>query len=275
MEMTTLAKISIILSGIIGFLVIIDCFRFKEKVNAYIRYGLLFGFLFVSLDVVIMLLFIPNLTSLIQPFHLFLIEFLSFVRMIIYVCMGMYCCATLGLRDIPLTKMLFKERRIPDKTKIIRALKIVVITAVVVSVYSAILFLITTPRVPLRIRQLSDVLEARQLMVTHPSLLMGIIVVVIAFMEEIIFRLGFQNYLAMKLNLKGQKYWVAIVFTSILWTLGHASVMEPEWVKMAQIFPVGIVLGFLFRRYGTEVCVLTHGLLNVILMIMGPHLIHM
>ncbi|WP_432667392.1 CPBP family intramembrane glutamic endopeptidase [Wukongibacter baidiensis] len=96
----------------------------------------------------------------------------------------------------------------------------------------------------------------------------GIMVFVIALNEEIMFRLGIQNFLAVKFKLQDNKYWIAIVLTSILWSIGHANTLSPEWVKFAQVFPIGIALGFLFRRFGLESTMIVHGVLNVVMMML-------
>ena len=81
---------------------------------------------------------------------------------------------------------------------------------------------------------------------------------------------GIQSFLAHYLKWQGNRYWAAIALTSLLWTLGHAGMLDPGWVKLAQIFPVGLMLGWLFRRHGVEACMLTHGLFNVTMIGLSP-----
>ncbi|MEW6532016.1 MAG: CPBP family intramembrane glutamic endopeptidase [Thermodesulfobacteriota bacterium] len=129
--------------------------------------------------------------------------------------------------------------------------------------YSVVLFLLTTP-------QLSEIWQKE---VVPPSAgienAMTIQVILVALQsavaEEVIFRLGIQSFLAKYLKLKGQRYWIAILITSVLWTLAHAGGLEPAWVKLAQIFPIGLMLGWLFRKYGAESTILAHGLFNIVL----------
>jgi membrane protease YdiL (CAAX protease family) len=102
------------------------------------------------------------------------------------------------------------------------------------------------------------------------SLLSLLIVLEFAFAEEITFRLGIQNYLAKQLNWQGKEYWIAIVLTAALWTLGHTGIMEPGWVKLLQVFPIGLALGWLFRKVGTEGCILAHALFNVGMSVLTP-----
>ena len=86
----------------------------------------------------------------------------------------------------------------------------------------------------------------------------------VAIGEELVFRLGIQNFLATACNWWGRRYWLAIVATSAIWTLGHAGTLDPDWVKFLQIFPVGIALGWLFRKHGIESCIAVHVLFNVL-----------
>jgi membrane protease YdiL (CAAX protease family) len=124
--------------------------------------------------------------------------------------------------------------------------------------YSAVLFLIAHPQIGLFARDLvsSDV------QVLTPLTL--VIILEFAFAEELIFRLGIQNYLGAKLINKRYGYAGAIVLTAALWTLGHVGSLDPDWVKLAQVFPLGLALGWLYRKYGIESTILVHGLFNVV-----------
>ena len=85
-----------------------------------------------------------------------------------------------------------------------------------------------------------------------------------AFVEELLFRLGIQNYLGAKLIKKRYGYAIAIVVTAALWTMAHAGSLTPAWVKLAQIFPLGLALGWLYRRQGTESAIMAHALFNLV-----------
>jgi membrane protease YdiL (CAAX protease family) len=107
-----------------------------------------------------------------------------------------------------------------------------------------------------------------------PISLQGILFILeVAIFEEIVFRLGIQSFLVKYLKLKGNGYWIAILITSALWTLGHVGVLDPEWVKLAQIFPLGLLLGWLFRKYGAESTILAHALFNIVLAFLAPYLL--
>ena len=94
-----------------------------------------------------------------------------------------------------------------------------------------------------------------------------------AFSEEIFFRLGIQNFIAYFFNWKESMYFLAILITSILWAFGHAS-PEFGWVKIIQILPLGLALGFLYQKEGIEACIFTHLIFNIsILYLVSENLI--
>ncbi|MFN8598595.1 MAG: CPBP family glutamic-type intramembrane protease, partial [Anaerolineae bacterium] len=124
-------------------------------------------------------------------------------------------------------------------------------------IYTALLFAITGPNIGAALREaIND--HSRSV-----TLLTVVTLLEFAFTEELIFRLGIQNYLATKLQGRANGYWLAIVLTSIVWTLGHAGSLDPTWIKFAQIFPVGLALGWLYRRNGTESTIIAHALFNL------------
>ncbi|OZH54813.1 hypothetical protein AFK68_08490 [Hydrocoleum sp. CS-953] len=127
--------------------------------------------------------------------------------------------------------------------------------------YSIILFKFTNPELASSMRRLFD----GNMTIENYSAANFVFFLVAAFSEEIIYRLGIQNYLAIHLNWRHSRYWLAILVTSILWTIGHTGTLNPNWVKFAQIFPIGLLLGWLFRKYGIISCILAHGLFNVII----------
>ena len=137
--------------------------------------------------------------------------------------------------------------------------------------YSVALFLLTTPHLSEAVQQKFAVSSITpQNAATFQNILL---VLEIAIAEEIIFRLGIQSLLAKYLQSQNKGYWLAILITSVLWTLGHAGTLEPEWVKLVQIFPMGLMLGWLFKKYGIESTILVHGLFNVVLVFLSAYLI--
>ncbi len=84
--------------------------------------------------------------------------------------------------------------------------------------------------------------------------------------EEIVFRLGLQNYMAYRHKWTGGKYWYAILFSTVLWSIGHLAILDPPWVKMLQIFPFGLALGWLCGRFGLLSCMVAHAGFNILIM---------
>jgi hypothetical protein len=138
--------------------------------------------------------------------------------------------------------------------------------------FTAILFTLTSPHVSEFVRSFSgfDAGQVTAERLATPFMLVFVLEVAVS--EEIIFRLGIQNFLANVFNWRERRYWTAILFTSILWTLAHVGVIEPWWVKPAQIFPIGLALGWLYWRYGAESSMLAHGLFNVAGLLLTPTL---
>ena len=129
--------------------------------------------------------------------------------------------------------------------------------------YSTVLFTLTSPKISEMAKSAfglgDDAVEAAG--TVTPQLVL--VLLTFAFGEEIFFRLGIQNFLARYLHWQGRKYWLAIVMTTCLWTLGHAGALEPGWVKIAQVFPLGLLLGWLFKKYGVESAIGAHAFFNL------------
>jgi membrane protease YdiL (CAAX protease family) len=98
-------------------------------------------------------------------------------------------------------------------------------------------------------------------------------VMLIALVEELLFRGGVQNYVAWRLGGRAHKAGVAVVLAAFLWTLGHTAILDPYWLKGLQIFPIGLGLGWLALRYGLEASILAHAVFNVLILFPGPSLV--
>lgn len=87
---------------------------------------------------------------------------------------------------------------------------------------------------------------------------------VFPFKEEVIYRLTIQNVVAKQFRLADKRYWIAILLTSLVFSAGHAGSTEIPWLRVAWTLPGGLALGWLFRRFGIEACVLAHGSINAV-----------
>lgn len=83
--------------------------------------------------------------------------------------------------------------------------------------------------------------------------------------EEVIFRGGVQGFGEKFLADRGLPRWPAIVAASGVWAIAHGGMMEPAGIKEAQIFALGLVLGWLKRRAGLRGAILAHLALNGLL----------
>jgi hypothetical protein len=146
--------------------------------------------------------------------------------------------------------------------------------AAVSLLFTFILFSISSPRLSDVIRSLPEIDQAQTGVSVDVSLLTILVVLEAAFVEELAFRLAAQNFIANLFEWKNEKYTRAIVLVALLWTFGHVGLVEPGWVKPAQIFPIGLALGWLYRRFGVESCILAHALFNLFGLLFTPMLIN-
>ncbi len=124
--------------------------------------------------------------------------------------------------------------------------------------YSVVLFLITHPRPGL----IAQNLDVSSVQIVTPLTL--VVLLEFAFVEELIFRLAIQNYLGAKLIKRRYGYAIAVVITAAFWSMAHVGALNPDWVKLAQIFPLGLALGWLYRRQGAESTIMAHALFNLL-----------
>jgi len=57
---------------------------------------------------------------------------------------------------------------------------------------------------------------------------------------------------------------LAIAASAAFWACGHATMTDPAWVKLAQIFGVGCLLGWRFPVIGLSGCILVHLAINTL-----------
>jgi membrane protease YdiL (CAAX protease family) len=185
----------------------------------------------------------------------------GFLPMFLYTIVGMNLCRRLGWADAPLLRRMIRPRR-PRPLVPRGGVSAGLLVGAAAVAHTITLFSLAKPRMSETMHQLfgdgsdanTDILTAVQLV---------LFVVQIALAEEITFRLGVLSMLAYMFRNQRAGTWIAIALTSVIWTIGHASTLEPEWVKFAQILPAGIALGWLQRRYGLETAFLAHAVLNV------------
>ena len=261
-----------ILMFILLIVLLIHSIQIRREIRGYIKYGIVLGIILIVLDGAIVP-FVPNFFEAMPILQFLMLDVIAFVKIVVFTCMGIYCCSTLGITDIPLMKRLAGETN--SFGGFTRPNNVLAVIGVIVGgiVFSVILFKLTSPQLSESLMELTKLQGAKLGISDEPSVLLALIVITFAFSEEILFRLGIQNYLAKQFKLTENRYWIAIVLTSGLWSIAHANILNPEWVKIVQIFPLGIALGFLFKKSGLESCILAHGIFNLGMICLSPYLL--
>ena len=285
---------------------LIEFFRHLKGVRTYIGFGLGAAAIYLIINAVLTIIVLSE-TKLENKLFLFITPIIDLTKVLGVTALGIYYCRLLNLNSAPLIMKslkfdrapgehgykstllrssiplvslsflmnnihklrLYKKPEMPDLKKLIYTVSIIATGSIL---YSVVLFLLTSPTVSRDFQFLNQYGLDNY---TPPFFVLLIAVIFIAFVEEIAFRLGIQNFLAVYFKLNGKKYWLAILITAIIWTLGHWGAMDPGWVKMVQIFPAGLALGWTFKKYGIEACIIIHVLFNVIMAILAPHMIVM
>jgi hypothetical protein len=241
-------------------------------VSRYAGYGILFGAIRLAIGYSIFV-FAPEAVHTVKVGPLVVVSVLMFVGITIYASMGIYCCSKSSRPEVPLTRALVGDTPALHGINGGSYLAAILVLVVAAAGYSFALFTVTSPQMSELLRSLGS---GGRSMVEIDWRMRAILVVFLlefAFAEEIIFRLGLQNWFAKVLRLGKTNYWVAVVLSSAIWSLAHANTLDPEWVKLAQVFPMGIALGFMFRKFGVECCFFAHAIFNIVMMFLGPGLI--
>ncbi len=147
-----------------------------------------------------------------------------------------------------------------------KSLSYALLATIVMMVFSVVLFLLTNPAVGAAF----DSPEALSAGVSFTALL---VVVAISFSEEIVFRLGLQNGLTYVWRDSRYGHHWAVLATSAFWSIAHIGSLQPDWVKLVQVFVFGLVLGQMNRRFGVLPCIVTHVLFNVTTVFVSAELI--
>jgi hypothetical protein len=160
---------------------------------------------------------------------------------------------------------------VPPAIDIKRCVASVIAVVVAAVMYSIVLFAVTNPQVTEAARRFLETESPGEQ--NQVTLFTVFFLLVVAAAEELSFRLSIQSFMVRYLHLREKQYWIAVCLTAFLWAAGHAGTLDPEWVKMAQIFPIGILLGWLFKKYGVESCIIAHGAFNLILALTATNLV--
>lgn len=260
--MNIFSTLFLIFNFVIGIALIVYYISHFKEVNSYAKYGIFISVVYVVLMVIGGGFQISSMPLLI----------ISFFKIAIYICIGMHLCTKLGLKSLPLLKKVFRDN---DRENVdIKEYSFYTLAVIIgASVFSYVLFKLTSPSISETFKGALESGNALSEFGQPPSISLILIVLSTVITEEIIFRFVIPNYLANKFKLEYNKYWISIVISSLLWTFAHANTLNPEWVKFAQIFPVGLALGKIYKKFGLESCIIAHAGFNIIMMFISGSLI--
>lgn len=269
-------EITVVIYGglmlVFSIIFLVGYFRYRKRVRPYTKYALIPAVALIMVDTAILLLNTEELGSIDVPFVM-CVDLIAFVRLILFGAVGMYCAASIGTKHAPLMRSVLAGRTHLAAGPVRGLLLWAPAIAAGGVVYSCILFTLVPVRVSDGLRELLESSSTSLALSMQSSFLGALVMIEFAISEEVVFRLGIQNYVAQVFKLRGNNYWIAIVLTAALWSTAHVNTLEPNWAKIAQVFPFGIALGVLSRRYGIETCIAAHGLFNLVLMFLAPSLI--
>ena len=181
------------------------------------------------------------------------------LRTFVFTAVGISCCAAVGITAFPLLRPDLGSQGKPMRRSLVTPVSFGLLLAMAWSGYTILLFEATNPEVTdLAKRQFGETPNRAWEVVVAM-----IAVSAVALAEELVYRLGIQSYLARVLGWWDHRYWLVILVSATLWSIGHVGVLEPQWVKLVQIFPAGLALGWLARKHGIEACVLGHVVFNL------------
>ena len=183
---------------------------------------------------------------------------IDILKLFLFTAVGVWCCVAAGIVAFPLLRPGLGTQQATARRSAVAPVSIGLVFAGVWIAFTTLLFHLSDP-------QLTDAAKR----VFGPSgesdnlAIAMLAMATCALGEELIFRLGIQNYIARIFGLWDGRYWLAILLSSVLWTVGHLGMLEPGWVKLAQVFPAALALGWLARKHGIETCIVAHVVFNV------------
>ena len=177
-------------------------------------------------------------------------------RTFLFTAVGLACCAAAGVVAFPLLRPGLGSGETLRRSPVAPVLWSLLLAGTW-SIYTVLLFHATNPELSEAAKRLFGSLDIGENMAVA---LLAVSVAAVG--EELMFRLGIQNYIARIFGWWDRRYWLAILLSAALWSLGHAGTLEPDWVKIAQVFPAGLALGWLARKHGIEACILSHVVFN-------------
>ncbi|MBI1871564.1 MAG: CPBP family intramembrane metalloprotease [Chlamydiae bacterium] len=195
---------------------------------------------------------------------------LHIITIFFYLISGMLISRRLNQPSLPFIIYFTRPKKHPLPFGFYKIFRVIGVYALTVCLLTFFLFQWTHPQVASFLRDSLTSLNASKIHVELSSIL---IFTTVAFYEEIVFRLfiqGFVRFIFKKYTWNGV---VAILFSSLLFSLGHFGILETWWVKFVQTFVIGIILGKLMKKYGMEISFAVHTILNIFALYTAPLLL--
>lgn len=164
--------------------------------------------------------------------------------------------------SLPLSTLWTTGKRRPFTQNFLQYIKPVVFYSLMICAFTFIFFKFANPELSSFLKETMQ--QEGSSAVSQKVLFSSILFfVLIAFYEEVLFRLFIQtflSYLFRKFYFGGG---LAILMTSALFAVGHYGILETWWIKFTQTFVVGLVLGHLMKKHGMETSFAVHAVLNI------------
>jgi len=266
--------------GILVFLLsitaLVICIKNRYETAATLKHGVLLAAVVIGLD----LLAIPLVPDALADMDTAVIAVLAigsilrFIAITLLTCLGIHCARSLGYQDVPLLRRLLAREEgdggVVSKGYLLSSIGL----ALGAVAFTAILFVAIPPQLSSTFVDVSEIDMAEYGIAEFITPALILVVIQATIYEEILFRLCIQSFVAKYLGLNGRKYVWAVLLTAGLWAILHLGALDPVWIKFVQVFPIGIALGFLFRKYGLGSAILAHGAFNVAGMFLAVHLVN-
>ncbi len=245
------------LTALIIFILGIVLFIIKRReIKSHLKSALALGVFIMILHTILLVIAACFSPDLFRTFLNFLFLPISFFTIVVFISVGGFFCKRLKLPGIPD----IRRKRISRPKKFYL---VILIAILLMFLYSALLFWLTHPSETSFAKEIWKIWTERfGLKAKYGFTTILLLLAAKSISEEVTFRLFIQNMLGYSFKRLRWGYFLTIILTASIWALPHAGVMNPEWVKFAQVFVLGIILGLLMRRQGVASCMIAHMVFN-------------
>jgi membrane protease YdiL (CAAX protease family) len=240
--------LSLLLLGSVYF-----CLRHRTASKVYWNFGKNMAALFVLVELLTLMMQGAIVTaSFIIPFH--------FISITLSVMGGMMLARRLRQPSLPLLTSFTRARKDHSGEFWKDFIKPVLIYAPLICIFTFFLFKFTQPEMSDFIKEAAEAQGKFKAQVEISSIIFFLLV---AFYEEVLFRLFIQTFLSYILRKFALGSFLALIGSSFLFAIGHFGILATWWVKFVQTFTIGIVLGHIMKRHGMEASFGVHAILNI------------